>query len=120
MLGGLTTKLIIGGVALAIVSGAFWWLNGILDDNATLHANNAVLVASVATQRETIQALQDNIDRMAKIQESTNAELSKIRADAAQDRFAGHDFGHLLERKPGLVSKIINDGWVSYYKSFHE
>ena len=102
--------------AMVVMAIALWWL---YNENDTLKANNATLKTSFATQKAAANALKDRItefdktledfsattDRLLVASENAGKQLKKM-----NDVFAKHDLQKLLDKKPGLVIKSVNNG----------
>lgn len=64
----------------------------------TLESQMKLILAEVEKQRE-------DMVRVSKEQQAASTDMRKIK-----DVFARHDFRKLLEKKPGLVSRVVNRG----------
>lgn len=114
--------ILLGLAALAIVSavGAFYMhYQGLVRDNATLTANNAQLTTSLDLERKANAAAVARIGEFAQAldrQQATMEQFAKMTEEASRtirrinDVFSSHDFQNLLNKKPGLIVRRVNDG----------
>ncbi len=121
-LGGISTKLIIAGVVLAVLGGVGLYIKSIIDDNAILKANQRQLETAIDLKDDEIAVYQD----MA----STRAESAKVSREAlwaADDRVNAleamlerHDLAMLVKRKPGLMTKRFQTGTRAVFREIEE
>lgn len=104
----MTKYLIIALIVFSVVGAVYFkYSQGIIN---TLHKNNAILEQAVKTNEDTIIALQEDYSKAQEITSSTNVELSAIRLQnsALVTKLSEHDLELLANKKPELISKIIN------------
>lgn len=112
------------GVAIIILSGTIYFLKL---DNDTLHENNGKLEVLFQTQKAATDALKKNIDRFANAltdQAKLTNDLAKFQTEAGRtlqrmnDVFAKHDFQKLLDKKPGLIIRRVNNAIADINRMF--
>lgn len=112
------------GVVIMMLSGTIYFLKL---DNDTLRENNGKLETLFDTQKATTDALKKNIDRFATAmtdQAKLTNDLAKFQTEAGRtlrkmnDVFAKHDFQKLLDKKPGLVIRRVNNAIADINRMF--
>jgi len=128
---GIMGKVAIGlGVALLIVSGAFYFyfnwsqeeMGQLREDVATERANVARLKGAIEVQKATITLLEESrkSDQQAVLQLSAENQSYQEEVDRIRKKFARHDIDRLSLAKPGLMEKIINKGTAKVLKEFED
>jgi cell division protein FtsB len=98
-------------IMLLMVCGVtYWYYTDTQERIAILQSNNAKLETAVATNEETISALQADYAAIQATNQALNDEFASIRRQnqVLADKLAKHDLGVLGSGKPGLVERIIN------------
>jgi predicted nuclease with TOPRIM domain len=128
---GLGGKVAAGmGIALLVVSGAFYWyydssqarIETLVSDKATLTADKARLTGEIEEQQQSIARLeatrQQDQERILELSQEFNEardEVARLRAT-----FSRHDLNRLSLAKPGLIENIINRGTAREGREFIE
>ena len=122
MFAGLTTKLIIAGIVLAVLGGAWLYYQGLLDQITQLEVNQAQLETAVDLKQAEIASLEAQAV-------STTARMEVVQADFAEAReqaervktlFANHDFNRLAKAKPGLISRRMQKATAAVFAEIEE
>jgi hypothetical protein len=126
MLGFGGARLALYGIAalavVSIIGLGYAHYKGLLEDNARLRVNEAVLTQALATQRAATEAATDaiaawresaaelgkSLGEMALAQQSASAQMRRL-----NDVFAKHDLEALSIARPGLIERRINGGTAS-------
>lgn len=112
-----TAKLAIGGIILAMIISAFWYVSGLRADLERSQQNVSTLKDSVDQQSEVIARMQEDQKEISESREELR-DLMNAQRDDIEDlrsRFtesadgSERDLGKLAEAKPGLVEGIINN-----------
>jgi hypothetical protein len=121
-LGGLTTKLIIAGVVLAVLGGVGLYLKSIIDENAILLGNQRQLETALDLKDGEIATMQDMaVSRRERAQESrTILWASQAKVDALESKLARHDLSYLVKRKPGLITNRFQLGTDAMQRAMEE
>ena len=86
-----------------------WYL---FNENQTLVANNVKLESAVEEQKQTIQAIKDNLEKQGKALQNLQRKNAQIEAD--KDKYLSilskHNFEKLAIAKPGLMELRFNKG----------
>ena len=111
-LGGLSTKLIIAGIVLAVLGGVGLYIKSIIDDNAILKGNQRQLETALDLKDGEIAAMQDMAaSRRERAQESRTALwAAQAQVDSLEAMLERHDLATLVKRKPGLVTRRAQAG----------
>jgi len=115
-LSGISTKLIIAGVVVTLVSAIGFTLwghyTGLLDDNATLKANQKQLETALLLKDTEIASMEAQAISRGQLAASSREELKAARAkvDDLRLKLSKHDLGALIVSKPGLVTKAMQRG----------
>ena len=96
------------GIILILGLGGYW----LFQENITLKANNLVLESAVATQQETMDAMQASFEKQSNALQNMSQENARIEAEKAEylQIFARHNLNSLAVAKPGLIETRINKG----------
>lgn len=106
---------IIGAIAVllfSMIGGAYWYYTWSQAEIMTLTVNNAKLNDAVVQQKQAIDSLvQDSIavgEQVTKV----NKDFQEARTEnnVLRTKLAKHDLAFLAEKKPGLITKIVNKG----------
>jgi hypothetical protein len=119
-------------LALVLVLGiggsvyGFWkQYNGLVQDNAALSASAAQMEIAVQVQDATIEAQREALTKWEEVQAEVQARLQEIadgQANARAERerlievFSDHDLAKLLDARPELILRRINDGTASAFR----
>ena len=119
-------------IAVVLVLGiggsvyGFWkHYDGMVQDNATLTASAAKAELAVQVQSATIEAQRDALGKWEEAQSVIQAQLQEIangqvEARAERERlieiFNDHDLAALLDARPELILRRINDGTDSAFR----
>lgn len=112
MLSGLTTKLIIAGVVLAVLGGVGLYLKGIIDENAVLQANQKQLETALDLKDTEIASLQDQAASTRERAQVANQKLwaaEKSVSDLEQ-LLSKHDLTLLTKHRPDTMTRLIQKG----------
>jgi len=97
----------IGIIVLLGLGGYFLY-----QENQTLTANNIKLESAVEEQKQTIQAIKDNLEKQGKALQNMQRKNAQIEAD--KDKYLSilskHNFEKLAIARPGLMELRFNKG----------
>ena len=97
-------------IAIILVLGLSSWY--LFNENQTLVANNVKLESAVEEQKQTIQAIKDNLEKQGKALQNLQRKNTQIEAD--KDKYLSilskHNFEKLAIAKPGLMELRFNKG----------
>ena len=97
-------------IAIILVLGLSSWY--LFNENQTLTANNIKLESAVEEQKQTIQAIKDNLEKQGKALQNLQRKNAQIEAD--KDKYLSilskHNFEKLAVAKPGLMELRFNKG----------
>jgi small-conductance mechanosensitive channel len=97
-------------IAIILVLGLSSWY--LFNENQTLVANNVKLESAVEEQKQTIQAIKDNLEKQGKALQNLQRKNAQIEAD--KDKYLSilskHNFEKLAVAKPGLMELRFNKG----------
>lgn len=97
-------------IAIILVLGLSSWY--LFNENQTLTANNIKLEGAVEEQKQTIQAIKDNLEKQGKALQNLQRKNAQIEAD--KDKYLSilskHNFEKLAVAKPGLMELRFNKG----------
>jgi hypothetical protein len=97
-------------IAIILVLGLSSWY--LFNENQTLTANNIKLESAVEEQKQTIQAIKDNLEKQGKALQNMQRKNAQIEAD--KDKYLSilskHNFEKLAIAKPGLMELRFNKG----------
>ena len=111
-LGGLSTKLIIAGVVLAVLGGVGLYIKSIIDDNAILQANQRQLETAIDLKDDEIAVYQDMASTRAESARVSREALwaANAQVNALEAKLERHDLSTLVKRKPGLMTRRFQTG----------
>lgn len=111
-LGGLSTKLIIAGVVLAVLGGVGLYIKSIIDDNAILKGNQRQLETALDLKDGEIAAMQDMASTRAESARESRTALwaAQAQVDGLEAMLERHDLAMLVKRKPGLMTRRAQAG----------
>lgn len=130
--GSLKMWLLIGAfTALAAIIGlAYWHYDSLLDENATLKTNNAILFNSVETQHNTINKFESankewkaEVEKTRALMEELNKGRREASADAGRltDALSANDPENVLAREnPQELERRLNDGTANALRMFRD
>ena len=103
--------LIIMGVLGAVGYGGYMYYKDTQSRIATLTANNAKLETAVQISEQSIETLQSDIAKNAKLNRSLQNELqtAEIYGDQLRDTLRKHNLTHLANKKPGLIERKMQN-----------
>lgn len=109
MLGGLTTKLIIAGVVLAILGGVGLYFKHLIDENAVLLGNQRQLETALDLKDTELASYQDQAATRHRLAQEASQALwaSQEKVNELERKLSRHDLPLLVKKKPGLVTKIF-------------
>ena len=97
-------------IGIIIVLGLGSWY--LFNENQTLTENNVKLESAVEEQKQTIQAIKDNLEKQGKSLQNLQRKNAQIEAD--KDKYLSilskHNFEKLAVAKPGLMELRFNKG----------
>jgi hypothetical protein len=97
-------------IAIILVLGLSSWY--LFNENQTLIENNVKLESAVEEQKQTIQAIKDNLERQGQALQNLQRMNAQIEAD--KDKYLSiltkHNFEKLAIAKPGLMEIRFNNG----------
>lgn len=97
-------------IGIIIVLGLGSWY--LFNENQTLTENNIKLESAVEEQKQTIQAIKDNLEKQGKALQNMQRKNAQIEAD--KDKYLSilskHNFEKLAIAKPGLMELRFNKG----------
>ena len=97
-------------IGIIIVLGLGSWY--LFNENQTLTENNIKLESAVEEQKQTIQAIKDNLEKQGKALQKLQRKNAQIEAD--KDKYLSilskHNFEKLAIAKPGLMELRFNKG----------
>ena len=97
-------------IAIILVLGLSSWY--LFNENQTLIENNVKLESAVEEQKQTIQAIKDNLEKQGKALQNLQRKNAQIEAD--KDKYLSilskHNFEKLAIAKPGLMELRFNKG----------
>ena len=97
-------------IAIILVLGLSSWY--LFNENQTLVANNVKLESAVEEQKQTIQAIKDNLEKQGKALQNLQRKNAQIEAD--KDKYLSilskHNFEKLAIARPGLMEIRFNNG----------
>ena len=97
-------------IAIILVLGLSSWY--LFNENQTLIENNVKLESAVEEQKQTIQAIKDNLEKQGKALQNLQRKNAQIEAD--KDKYLSilskHNFEKLAVAKPGLMELRFNKG----------
>ena len=100
-------QLFIGIIVVLGLGGYFLY-----QENITLTANNIKLESAVEEQKQTIQAIKDNLEKQGKALQNMTRKNAQIEAD--KDKYLSilskHNFEKLAIARPGLMEIRFNNG----------
>lgn len=120
----LKVYLIMAAAFAVFAAGAYWYYR---DTQAALQAyaaNTAMLETSLQTQKQTTEALQQDIEQMRRVLGILNTEFTVSRNKVAdlEKKFnqtksgAQRDLGALAAEKPALIEKSVNTGTQEVFR----
>ncbi len=124
---GLKIALVMFIVMGVMSAGFYWYYTDSQDKMATLHKNAAKLETAVATQKQAIKQLEDDVELAASIAKKTSESLAAARkqVDVVQHKFnktskllGERNIGRLALAKPKPIQKIINNGTSDMFRCF--
>jgi hypothetical protein len=112
-----TAKLAMGGIILAMIISAFWYVSGLRADLERSQQNVSTLKDSVDQQTEVITRMQEDQRAIAESREEIRDLVTSQRdeIEGLRSRFtesadgSARDIGKLGNAKPGLVENIVNN-----------
>lgn len=118
--------LIAGAAVGALALAAYVYYTDTQNRLQTFASNQKVLEISVDQQRQTIDALNEDIQRLLATIADLNQEFAQSREAVRElerkfNQSANgdqRDFGELAAEKPGLVEKIVNNGTQDVFRCF--
>lgn len=121
-LGGLSTKLIIAGIVLAVLGGVGLYIKSIIDDNAILKGNQRQLETALDLKDDEISAMQDMAaSRSERAQVSRTALwAAQAQVDGLEAKLERHDLATLVKRKPGLVTRRMKTGTKKIFRKIED
>jgi len=111
-LGGLSTKLIIAGVVLAVLGGVGLYIKSIIDDNAILKGNQRQLETAIDLKDNEIATMQDMaVSRRERAQVSRTALwAAQTKVNELEAKLERHDLAALVKRRPGMMTRRFQAG----------
>ena len=121
-LGGISTKLIIAGVVLAVLGGVGLYIKSIIDDNAILKGNQRQLETALDLKDTEIAAMQDMAVSRAESAKVSREALwaADAQVNALEAKLERHDLAMLVKRKPGLVTRRAQTGTRQILRKIEE
>lgn len=121
-LGGLSTKLIIAGVVLAVLGGVGLYIKSIIDDNAILLGNQRQLETALDLKDTEISTMQDMASsRRERAQESRTALwAAEAQVNDLEAKLERHDLATLVRRKPGLMTRRFKAGTKRVFRKIED
>ena len=122
MLSGLSTKLIIAGVVLAVLGGVGLYIKSIIDENAVLLGNQRQLETALDLKDTEIASYQDQATTRRELAQEAAQALwaSQAKVDDLEAKLSRHDLPLLVKRKPGLVTKVFQKGTEKMKREMEE
>lgn len=113
----------IGGVTFAgytFVNGLVQQVATLKADNSTLTANNVTLTNAVAEQQKTIAAIEEDVRLKDEVLMTTLDDFASAREQVTvlKDKLSEHDLGYLAANKPNLVENIVNNATENINRCF--
>ena len=110
---GLGSLKIYAMIAVAVgtmIAGFYWYYQDSQKRLMALMENQAKLETAVQLQEQTIQQQQEDMKKQAETLKVVNDQFAKAQKDKQilSDKLSKHEIGHLAEKKPVLIEKIIN------------
>ena len=111
---------IIAILLILSVGGTYFYIKHLQAENATLTANNQKLEQSVNIQKETIASLESDAKEVGKQVILVNKQFREARQEnnILRKKLAKHDIAYLAEKKPGLMTKVVNNGTADVGRCF--
>ena len=99
------------GVLGAVGFGGYMYYKDTQQRIATLTANNAKLETAVQISEQSIETLQSDIAKNAKLNRSLQNELQTAEkyGDQLRDTLRKHNLTHLANKKPGLIERKMQN-----------
>jgi hypothetical protein len=122
MLSGLSTKLIIAGVVLAVLGGVGLYIKSIIDENAILLGNQRQLETALDLKDTEISSMQDQAVTRRELATVARQAMwdSQAKVDELEAKLARHDLSYLVKRKPGLMTKVFQKGTAEVHNEIEE
>lgn len=122
MLSGLTTKLIAGGIVLAVIGGFAWHYLSLHDKIAALETTVALQETALDLKDTEIASLQDQAASIRRRTQEANEKLwaAEAEADALEQKLAKHDMEVMVKRHPDWMTKLMQKGTDKQLKKIEE
>lgn len=122
MLGGLSTKLIIAGVVLALIGGFALHYLSLHDEIAALEVSNAELETALSLKAQEVVSLKSQAQstRQRAVVATETLRAAQARVDALEGVLEKHDLKYLIKRKPGLVTRVFQKGTAAVHKEIED
>ena len=103
--------LIIMGVLGAVGYGGYMYYKDTQQRIATLTENNAKLEVAVQISEDSVELLQDDIEKNAELNRELQKELQVAEkyGDQLRNTLRKHNLTHLANKKPGLIEKRMQN-----------
>lgn len=113
-------KLILILLVLGAAGGGYVYVQNLQKNLEVAVANNARLETAVATNEETIDALQEDYARIQTELNRVNTEFAATRAqnNLLRDRLSDIDLGLLAQTRPDSIERAVNRGTVNAGRCF--
>jgi len=108
---------------LLIVGGAgAWYYNDTQSRMATLRENNARLEVAIETSEQSLDLLQQDMEKQAELNKKLQEDLQKAEqyGDDLRNKLRQHDLTALAIRKPGLLEGKMNGATAKLWRELVE
>lgn len=112
MLSGLSTKLIIAGVVLAVLGGVGLYIRSIINENAVLLGNQRQLETALDLKDTEIASYQDQATTRHELAREAQEAMwaSQAKVDDLEEKLSKHDLSLLVKRRPKTMTRLMQRG----------
>lgn len=122
MLSGISTKLIIAGVVIAVLGGVGLYIRSIINENAVLKGNQRQLETALDLKDTEIASLQDQAVSVRQRAEQANQKLlaAEEAVSGLEQKLAKHDLTLLTKHRPKTMTRLIQKGTAEQLNNIEE
>jgi len=122
LVGGLWVKVGILVAVLAIISGAFLYVDNLTKRVAAAETESMFLSAELTASRQQVDWLKEDVENAKQFVTTLNEQLDKSREERQHmvKIFAKHDFSLLVKEKPGLITRRMQSATERVWESFQD
>lgn len=122
MLSGLSTKLIIAGVVLAVLGGVGLYIRSIINENAVLLGNQRQLETALDLKDTEIASYQDQATTRHELAQEARQAMwaSQAKVDDLEEKLSRHDLPLLVKRRPETMTRLFQKGTADVHREMEE